>query len=354
MRVRLAGVMARSVFLLLAYVSFAVAQAQTASSTATAAQSTMQQTGTTPSIHWVTNPSPPFHINHGPYQQQGVCDVLIDAVHRQLPEYQRQHTEMPQDRISRALSDGEPMCFPCMIYRSSMRGTVLFSKPTHVYRPHQIITTSSMAGQILQRTGQPVHLPTLLRQPDLVFGYPQGRRYGVLQADIDQYGRAVTRPGFDGSMAVLEMIATGRLSYSIDYDIVKNYYNQLHKLSLTAEELQQPLPAAPHSGALVIAGRESTSGDLLFNHRPNMAMVGLPIASRLDEPVWGAIGCPNNAWGKQRIADINRHITAIRQDPAFYQTLLRWNNTAAQPDYADYWARWVDYLDPVLKEVPVP
>ncbi len=346
--------MARPVFLLLAYVSFAVAQAQTASSTATAAQSTMQQTSTTPSIHWLTNPSPPFHINHGPYQQQGVCDVLIDAVHRQLPGYQRLRTELPQDRISRALSDGEPMCFPCMIYRSSMRGTVLFSKPTHVYRPHQIITTSSMAGQILQRTGLPVHLPTLLRQPDLVFGYPQGRRYGVLQADIDQYGRAVTRPGFDGSMAVLEMIATGRLSYSIDYDIVKNYYNQLHKLSLTAEELQQPLPAAPHSGALVIAGRESSSGDLLFNHRPNMAMVGLPIASRLDEPVWGAIGCPNNAWGKQRIADINRHITAIRQDPAFYQTLLRWNNTAAQPDYADYWARWVDYLDPVLKEASVP
>lgn len=249
-----------------------------------------------PVIVWGVNSGPPFHIFTGPYQQQGICDVLINAVHRQLPQYRKKIVVMPQPRISEALKDREQLCFPCMIHPMQASDRASFSLPTHSYRPHQIITTKKIAMQMQQRYPLPIPLELLLNDPDFQFGYPKGRRFGSLQPLIER--SAVNRPPFtrsgdEGVAAILDMIIAGRLDYTLDYAMASHYGELLH---------------------------------------PNVEFVLLPIAENQHKVVFGGIGCGTNAWSALLISDINKKIDNIRQDPEFLKVLKKWQE-AKDPDY---------------------
>ena len=83
-------------------------------------------------LQWGINDAPPFHIIDGPYQGLGLCDGLMDAVHRALPHKQRSVWLMPQPRINSLLEQQSELCFPCMIYHDQQDERVNFSQPTHV------------------------------------------------------------------------------------------------------------------------------------------------------------------------------------------------------------------------------
>ncbi|KKO46736.1 hypothetical protein WG68_04720 [Arsukibacterium ikkense] len=249
-------------------------------------------------INWAINDAPPFHVLHGEYQRQGVCDVLIKVVHRYLPELRPRYLEMPQTRISQAMDNKEPVCFPCMIYQPEAAKRAIYSQPTHLYYPHQIITNNTTAKTLRALYGEPISLDKLLDDPRFRLGYPAGRRYGVLQPLLNEHDPYLARSGPDGAVAILNMISSGRLDYTIDYPMVANYFQQLYNRNMET---------------LIIAENQ--------------------------QPVAGAIGCANNAWGKQQIAAINQVMPDIRRDPEFLEVLKLWhssNNNPANDDY-DYY-----------------
>jgi len=252
-----------------------------------------------PVIVWGVNSGPPFHIVSGPYQLQGICDELIEAVHRQLPQYRKKIVVMPQPRISEALKAREELCFPCMIHPMQPSDRASFTLPTHSYRPHQIITTKKVATQMQQRYRLPIPLEVLLADPDFRFGYPKGRRFGSLQPLIERFSQShppFTRSGDEGVAAILEMILAGRLDYTLDYAMASYY------------------------------------GELL---NPDVQFELLPIAENQHQVVLGGIGCGTNAWSAQLILDINQKIDKIRQDPEFLNILKKWQQ-AKDPDYLDF------------------
>lgn len=249
-----------------------------------------------PLIVWGVNSAPPFHILKGPYQDQGMCDVLIEAVHRQLPQYRKKIVVMPQPRISEALKDREQLCFACMIHPMQPSDRASFTLPTHIYRPHQIITTAVVAKRLQQRYPLPIPLERLLADPDFKFGYPKGRRFGTLQPLIESFAVShppFTRSGDEGVAAILDMMVAGRVDYTLDYAMASHYVELLH---------------------------------------PNVQFVLLPIAENQHQVVLGGIGCGTNAWSAQLIGDINQKIDHIRQDPEFLNILKRWQQ-AKDPDY---------------------
>lgn len=239
-------------------------------------------------IRWAVNTAPPFHIVSGDYKQQGLCDVLIDTVHRYLPELKKQREILPQPRIGRALERSENLCFACMIAKAQGEQGANYSQPTHVYLPHSIIANAKAAAQIKAKYSVPVPLADLLADEDFHFGYPAGRRYGVLQPLIEGHdnrpGNRLVRSGENGPVAILQMISSERLDYTVDYSIIRRY----HELS---------------------------TGQLLEL---------LPIAENHNQPVQGAIGCSNNAWGKSIIEQINGVMPQIRRDAEFQQSLKFW------------------------------
>lgn len=251
-------------------------------------------------INWAVNTAPPFHIVDGDYKQQGLCDVLIDTVHRYLPELKKIREILPQPRIGRALERSENLCFACMIAKPQGEQGAYYSLPTHVYTPHQIITNDKTANLIKQRYPQPVPLADLLADEQLQFGYPAGRRYGVLQPLIEgqdnRPGNRLVRSGDNGPLAILQMIASERLDYTVDYSMISRYYQLTNGASLTL----------------------------------------LPIAENHQQAVVGAIGCSNSAWGKSVIEQINAVMPQIHADAEFAQSLQLWFETDDNRSYLRY------------------
>jgi len=238
------------------------------------------------SIQWAVTDSPPFYVLHGEYQRRGICDVLTRVVHRYLPQQKASYLQMPQPRIAQALDNKESVCFPCMIHKPAGDDRALYSLPTHLYHPHHIITNETTARTLQALYGHPVSLEKLLGDTRFRLGYPVGRRYGLLQPLLNEHDPYLARAGSGGEVAILHMISSGRLDYTIDYPIVANYFERLY----------------------------------------NRSMVTLEIAENKQQSVEGAIGCANNAWGKSKVSEINRVITKIRQDPELLEVLQLWHS----------------------------
>ncbi|SNY42239.1 conserved hypothetical protein [Arsukibacterium tuosuense] len=258
-------------------------------------------------IHWTINDAPPFHVLHGEYQRQGICDVLTRVVHRYLPAQQASYLQMPQPRIAQALDNKEPVCFPCMIYKPAGEPRAVYSLPTHVYYPHHIITSETTARTLRALYGEPILLEKLLDDSRFRLGYPAGRRYGILQPLLNEHDPYLARAGAGGAVAILHMISSGRLDYTIDYPIVANYFQRLY----------------------------------------NRSMVTLEITENHQQPVAGAIGCANTDWGKSKIAEINRVIKQIRTDPELSEVLQLWHSNGLNNsnDYDYFNQQWLQVFD---------
>lgn len=240
-----------------------------------------------PLLNWATNTAPPFHIVGGLFDQQGLCDSLLVSIKTQLPELNHQQLLMPQTRIHQALNNKENLCFPCMIHRAQPTKTAVFSTPTHWYRPQGVITRHALANHLTQQFGSPLQLSQLLAAKTFKLGLAAGRRYGDIESLLEPYRKnELIRSGDDGPIALLKMIQSGRIDFTLDYDIILTYLNK------TAPEQAKGL-------------------------------VYVPIAE-LAQPIAGAVGCSNSDWGRQQIERINKVIPKVQADPRFRQSLELW------------------------------
>ena len=243
-----------------------------------------------PLLNWATNTAPPFHIAGGTFEQQGICDQLLISIKKQLPGLSHQTFVMPQPRIHQALNNREPLCFPCMIHRAQPTKTAIFSNPTHWYRPQGVITRKALANHFSQQFGNPLVLARLLDASTFKLGLAAGRKYGELESLLEPYRKnGLIRSGDDGPVALLKMIQSGRIDFTLDYDIILTYLNK------TDPE---------HAEGLVY----------------------VPLAE-LPQPIAGAVGCSNSDWGRQQIELINTVVPAVKDDPAFVQSLELWFGT---------------------------
>lgn len=242
---------------------------------------------TQPLLNWATNTAPPFHIVGGAFDQQGICDALLHSIQKHLPQVRHQVLLMPQTRIHQALNNKEALCFPCMIHRNTPTDTAVFSQPTHWYRPQGVITRKALANHFSEQFGSPLVLASLLENETFKLGLAAGRRYGELESILEPYrNNGLVRSGDDGPVALLKMIQSGRIDFTLDYDIILTY------LKKTAPEQAKGL-------------------------------VHVPLAE-LTQPVAGAVGCSNSRWGQQQVELINTILPKVKADPEFRKSLELW------------------------------
>lgn len=240
-----------------------------------------------PLLSWAINTGPPFHIVGGSFNQQGLCDQLLTSIQTHLPNISHQNVLMPQTRIHQALNNREALCFPCMIHRAQPTETAVFSNPTHWYRPQGVITRQALADHLTQHFGSPLVLTKLLAAKTFKLGLAAGRRYGDIEPLLEPYRKnELIRSGDNGPIALLNMIQSGRIDFTLDYDILLTYLNK----------------TAPQQAK---------------------GLVYVPIAE-LPVPIAGAVGCSNSEWGKQQVELINTVIPKVQTDPAFRHSLHLW------------------------------
>ncbi len=247
-------------------------------------------------IQWGMNPEAPFFILDGPDQGTGFCDVLVERLQVYLPDVRHQFLAEPQARIRQRIDAKENLCYPCALFSTepaAQQGR-LFSKPTHYYRPHGIITRPELAGEISRRFGHPIDLAKLL-QSELRFGFPAQRRYGKLQQLLDEHrlhspNHVSFDTGKDATMLHLQMLSQQQLDATIDYVSSLKFYTM-------------------HS---------------------RRQLVFLPIKGYQD---WlaGAVACPDNNWGQLAVLRVNAVINRLREDQKLQQNLQFWFDKGLPP-----------------------
>lgn len=239
------------------------------------------------------NASPPFHITQGDEANNGFCDVLVRTIQAELPDTRQIIRKMPHGRIRTIMKREGSMCFPCMINRTSYNPNYHFSKTTHLYAPHGIITRSSLAAKLKEKYGHPISLKKLLAQSELRFAQPVGRRYGDIQPLLDEYliGTKYHKQ-VNGEFALynlLAMILINRVDYTIDYEMMIQSYQR-------SEE----------------------------NFANGESLAFIPIKEYDGKMIRGAVGRSNNQWGKNATRLIDRVIKKIRNNNDFQQSLDYW------------------------------
>ncbi|ATZ74445.1 hypothetical protein CWC33_12375 [Idiomarina sp. X4] len=241
-------------------------------------------------ITWGVNSAPPFHIYDGEYKDAGVCDALVSAFQQELPQHVHNIRKLPSRRITMIMKRNKNLCFPCVIKNSAYNTTFLYSDTTHKYAPHGVITDRDTGQYITAKYGYPIQFEQLAKDTDLRFGQPDERRYGKLQPFIDDYLLNASNFSFisgqQSHVNVLAMILNDRIDYTVDYKMVKTYYQRTHD-----------------------------DGDKLSF---------IPIAEYADEVIEGAVGCTRNEWGKRTIETLNSAISSVQSNSEFQRALERW------------------------------
>jgi len=240
-------------------------------------------------VMWTASVSPPFHIVDGDFAQQGVCDALVQSFQKAMPNVRHRVDYLPQLRIGMLWENEQNLCFPCMIYREDNPYTLItYSEPTHSYPSHGIITRPQLVDELVQKYGNPVSLEALLRDQKYRFIQPVGRMYGDLQQLIDEHAvgtsQHVILNSDNANTAMLSMILRERSDFTIDYPMIKAYFESME------------------------------SGELAF----------LPIAELIGDEVLGAVACTRNSWGEESIRLINQVIPEIQADPNFQRAVKQW------------------------------
>ncbi|WP_404402763.1 hypothetical protein LG288_05315 [Idiomarina seosinensis] len=243
-------------------------------------------------ITWGVNPSPPFHINTGSYQNQGFCDVLVSRLRDKLPNIKQNIRYLPAKRITYLMKKKDNLCFPCMIKKSAYNPGFLFTDTTHLYPAHGILTHREAAERIVRRYGNPVTFAKLAQDPEFRFAQSIDRRYGKLQALINRHlvdqNHYITVAGENAHVNLMNLLLKNRVDYTIDYEAIKRFYEKTHPLA------------------------------------NNEQLVFLPIQERVGDSVEGAVGCTSNAWGQQATAQINKVISELTTDDSFQAALDFW------------------------------
>lgn len=242
-------------------------------------------------IRWIKNPSPPFHILDGHHAGYGICDVLVDKINARLAPLETTIDIYPQSRINRLIDGTENLCFPCMIKRQDTDRFV-YSKKTTVYPPLGIILRKELLAELYPTPPETLSLTELLNNDSLIFGFAGARRFpDELQNAIDthkQDNNVLALPGVLGPLRLLKQIDFERIHYTLDYPGVLRYF----------------------------AIKEN-----------NQSLTYVLTTENGEQPVFGAIGCTNNAWGKRAVKAIDSVLDEVIADPEYRENQTFWLNT---------------------------
>lgn len=242
-------------------------------------------------IRWIKNPSPPFHILDGHHVGYGICDVLVDKINARLSPLDTTIEVYPQSRINRLIEGTENLCFPCMIKRQDTDRFV-YSKKTTVYPPLGIIMRKELLTELYPTPPETLSLTELLNNDSLIFGFAGARRFpDELQSAIDAHkddDNVLALPGVLGPLRLLQQIDFERIHYTLDYPGVLRYFAIKEK---------------------------------------NQSLTYMLTTEYGEQPVYGAIGCSNNAWGKRAIKAIDSVLDEVIADLEYRENQTMWLNT---------------------------
>ncbi|ASM49042.1 hypothetical protein PESP_a0852 [Pseudoalteromonas espejiana DSM 9414] len=254
-----------------------------------------QQNNPIDEIVWLQSYTPPFHINKDPHAPQGgICDNLTEQLINSIDDVKHTRLIVPQERINKHLSEGDNVCFPCVIHKKTANALLQFSNPTTVYPPFSVLTTQQLAEEIQKKHGKPIKLIHLLSDESFVYGQAAARKFTpkinkIIENTTVHHKASLSWSSENESQAVIARLSRGFLDYTIDYPFMSDYF---------------------------------------VNHSQFNNIVSLAIEEDTREYVLGAVGCaasaPNN-FATKALNKINKALsTQVLQSPDYINSQQFW------------------------------
>lgn len=179
-------------------------------------------------ITWLT---PDFSLGTGStLDQKTMVGPLLDLLRAQWGQgIQQQVLVVNAKRSWRMIRAGEPVCHLVSL-RTPEREAQAYFVNTHLVPPPQLVVRAPTLPQLPLSAAGEVDLERLWRLPRLHGAVVEGRSYGGrLDALLAQRpaGAMESYAPADFGMRVLQMLASGRIDYTLDYDFVLQYQKGL-------------------------------------------------------------------------------------------------------------------------------
>lgn len=195
-------------------------------------------------ITWLT---PDFSLGNGStLDQKTMVGPLLDLLHAQWGRGVQQQVLVANAKRSWSLiKAGENVCHLVSL-RTPEREAQAYFVNTHLVPPPQLVVRALTLPQLPLNAAGEVDLERLWRLQRLHGAVVEGRSYGSrLDALLAQRpaGAMESYTPADFGMRILQMLASGRIDYTLDYDFVLQYQKSL---TPALQELV-PVPLQGHS-----------------------------------------------------------------------------------------------------------
>ncbi len=251
------------------------------------------------SITWLKTNMPPFFIAHGEHKNQGYGDVVTEILKQNLPQYDHQdlYTNIIK-HFSLFQRDGRY----CVVglYKTPEREKFLrFSYPTFMTLPPVLIMKKDRWQKLLHQ--QAVQLETIFQHQDFILGFSRDRSYGN---PIDQViGKHPDR---------------SNLVHFSGQELTDNFFKML-MLDRVDGLLGLPEEAMYHAHRLGLE-HEIITVEILENSQ--------------DTEGWLCYaGCPDTAWGRKAIKEINKVLLEKRPTSQYRNAYEHWLHAENKPRF---------------------
>jgi uncharacterized protein (TIGR02285 family) len=171
---------------------------------------------------WFKFDFPPLYIVKGPQTGQGILDIVLQRIIREMPEYSHEIRIVNLSRVVTELQRGENRCTAALFRTDSRKLIGYFSSHPTTFLPSvQLVVRRGEEDQFIKAPDTVPHLVDLLQHGGPLLGVASGMSYGkkvdtaIIQAT--DAGTVFSRGGNDIGKGLLEMTLKKRIDYTISY-----------------------------------------------------------------------------------------------------------------------------------------
>ncbi|QBP74232.1 TIGR02285 family protein [Herbaspirillum huttiense] len=232
-------------------------------------------------ITWGKYNVPPYMIRSGEFAHQGIFDLTLNVLKKEMPGYEHVELEAPFPRINSEIRKGSHWCFNGMLKTPEREHYGYLSLPMSIFLPLRIIVRRDRVEEFRHRTS----LTGLLQDPRLTTSVMRDRSYSPT---VDKLlATYPPRENYSEQMEAIGMLLAGRLDYMVEL----------------------PLLAFDQARAMGHAGE----------------LVALPMREA-NEVVFNRVMCPHNEWGRQVVEQVNKVLLAERAKPSYRAIVEKWHD----------------------------
>ncbi len=231
-------------------------------------------------ISWMIVEWPPYVIQKGTFKNQGTVDQTVRYLMHRLPGYEHEIIYSSAKRLFIDMAKRENICSAAWLKNDEREEIARYSIAYAPAPTIMLVTVREKAGKFLSLCSKKNKISLeelLMNHQELKLGIISKRSYtNTLDSIITQHldkDNIFTRTGGDLGHGLIQMLASGRIDYTIEYPHVVTYTNK--------------------------------------EMVPDMAPYFIPISELDKQVLYGHVICSDSAFGKKVIKDVN---AVLRKD----------------------------------------